>query len=121
MEHIMNQERKMNRMDDLITRQVVIDELHKYFTDGFEQDRWWNSTQVLCAIKNCPPACEWIPVTERLPEERGTYLVSGKWANEDGEVWICEFKRLYNWGWCNKADRPVVRAWMPLPEPYKEK
>ena len=62
----------------------------------------------------------WIPVTERLPEERGIYLVSGKWANEDSEVWLCEFVRLYNWGWCNAADRPVVQAWMPLPEPYKE-
>ena len=62
---------------------------------------------------------KWIPVTERLPEQEGQYLVSGKWANEDGEVWICKFVRRYNWGWCNKADRPVVQAWMRLPEPYK--
>lgn len=75
-----------------------------------------------CRIVDAIPAVDiprWIPVTERLPEEAGQYLVSGKYANEDGEVWICKFARLYNWGWCNKAERPVVQAWMPFPEPYK--
>ena len=62
----------------------------------------------------------WIPVTERLPQESGIYLVSGKWANKDSEVWICEFVRLHHvWGWCKEASRPVIQAWMPLHEPYK--
>ncbi len=80
------------------------------------------ATSDACRIVDAIPAVDiprWIPVTERLPEKDGTYLVSGKWANEDSEVWICEFVRLYNWGWCNKADRPLVKAWMPLPTPYK--
>ena len=63
----------------------------------------------------------WIPVTERLPEEEGQYLVSGKCANKDEEIWICEFVLLCHIrGWCDEVSRPVIQAWMPLPSPYKE-
>lgn len=54
----------------------------------------------------------WIPVTERLPEREGLYLVCGR-----NKVWIDE--------WVGPPDRsfvalaPIV-AWMPLPEPYEE-
>lgn len=51
---------------------------------------------------------KWIPVSERLPEKNGEYLITGR----QGAV----NKRRYhdghwygNWG---------VLAWMPLPEPY---
>lgn len=74
-------------------------------------------------MENVPAADiepKWIPCSERLPEEEGQYLVSGKWANKDEEIWICEFVLLCNIrGWCNKADRPVVQAWMSLPSPYR--
>lgn len=40
--------------DDLISRQAVIEELHQYFSDGFDFDRYWNSTHVLQAIANVP-------------------------------------------------------------------
>lgn len=94
-------------------------------TDGdtmWQSGCWVRYRAIEAFVKETPAADvepRWIPVTERLPEEAGQYLVSGKWANEDGEVWICKFARLYNWGWCNMADRPVVQAWMPLPTPYK--
>lgn len=41
-------------MNDLVSRKAVIDELHSRFIDGFEEDRWWNSTHVLWAIKDVP-------------------------------------------------------------------
>lgn len=34
------------------TYQDVLDSLRTYFKDGFEEDRWWNSTHVLWALKN---------------------------------------------------------------------
>lgn len=40
--------------DDLISRQAVIEELHQYFSVGFDFDRYWNSTHVLQAIANVP-------------------------------------------------------------------
>ena len=41
-------------MSDLISRQAAIDALHTWFRDGFEEDRWWNSTHVLAAIEGLP-------------------------------------------------------------------
>ena len=43
-------------MDDLISRQAAIDALHTRFKDGFNEDKWWNSTHVLAAIEGLPPA-----------------------------------------------------------------
>lgn len=59
----------------------------------------------------------WISVKDRLPNESGYYLVCG-----NNTIWICEFLILCNMfgGWCNKAENPIVEAWMPLPRPYKE-
>lgn len=58
----------------------------------------------------------WTPVTERLPNGNGKYLVSGK-----DKVWVCEFMILGDvGGWCNSAMNPCVKYWMPLPEPPKE-
>ena len=55
----------------------------------------------------------WIPVTERLPEESGCYLVSVK----------NDHKRRYSkTAWFEKDTwfaRQDVIAWMPLPESYK--
>ena len=53
---------------------------------------------------------EWIPVSERLPDKDGDYLVTTVKGNVD----IAEY---YARGLKSK---PQVRAWMPLPEPYKE-
>ena len=64
---------------------------------------------------------EWIPVTERLPEKTGEYLVCGQWRGKPAETWVCElisFGKIK--GWANEARNPAVTHWMPLPEPPKE-
>jgi len=60
----------------------------------------------------------WIPVTERLPEKEGEYLVTWKW--EDGELHIGTNSwspKAQNWA----AFRTIaeITAWMPLPKPYE--
>lgn len=63
------------------------------------------------------PHGEWIPCSERLPEKSGQYYVSG-----GGKVWVCNFLIIpdFKGGWCNDVSNPVVKAWMPMPEPYKK-
>ena len=58
---------------------------------------------------------EWIPVTERLPEEKGLYLVSVKNDHNRRYSKTCWFHGGNNW-----FARQDVLAWMPLPEPYRE-
>ena len=57
--------------------------------------------------------CKWILVSERLPEEDACYLVTTSGTNND----IIDIA-YYTEGIWHKASR--IKAWMPLPEPYKE-
>lgn len=52
----------------------------------------------------------WIPCSERSPEERGLYLTTTK----NKEVY-CDY-----WNEDNFDRTEMVIAWMPLPEPYQE-
>lgn len=63
-------------------------------------------------VKEQPKIGEWIPSIERLPEERGNYLVQF----DDG--FIATVERGDEWFlWADSGD---VVAWMPLPEPYHD-
>ena len=96
-------------MDDLISRKALME-----FAN--------NSTVGITAndIARLPSAQQWIPCSERLPEEYVSVLcyqpilyASNIWIghlNSDG-IWVDSD------GW-EKLTNPVT-AWMPLPEPYK--
>ena len=68
---------------------------------------------------------KWIPVTERLPDKDGTYLV--RWANKS--VGDAEYESIYgSFGywldfWLDKEAEWMpydgITHWMPLPEPPK--
>lgn len=63
---------------------------------------------------------KWIPVSERLPEEDGVYLVTLEIENSefiDMAMFIYSEKDCCNNGF-HKAY--TVIAWQPLPEPYKK-
>lgn len=65
----------------------------------------------------------WIPVSERLPEKEGYYLVSTDINNYgDGRevAWFCDDADGKYFS-CEWSDYESVTAWMELPEPYKEK
>lgn len=77
------------------------------------------------------PHSQWIPVTERLPEENENYIVTacdeGSPAGEG--IWcstVVVVAEYYGGSWiwydggCEYSLEGIVTHWMPLPEPYKE-
>ena len=72
-----------------------------------------------------PTVNQWIPVSERLPEDKQVVFVQ----DTNGTMWIwkyfsenLEYKGPYQWEDENGEWQLIdeVVAWMPLPEPYKE-
>lgn len=76
---------------------------------------------------------KWIPISERLPEENGRYLVT-RGLNACGALWnrvyIVNYsdlmglksERVWWSGNVGKSDFETyedVKAWMPLPAPFK--
>ena len=113
-------------MSDLINRQEVI-ELVKdsYYNLAESTDDMW---AMVADVEKLPSVQQWIPISERLPEEGKDVLIQmtnsmivGFWetamdtvawyANSDDEYYTdIEYLAGYH--------EPI--AWMPLPQPYKE-
>lgn len=117
----------------MIRRRDLLDDIYDYFKTEIENFNYENQKGMLDdlvdvileinkgvnkVIKSQPKAGEWIPCSERLPEEDGAYLVSGTW--ESGKVVVddCDFS--VSDGYFDVAWNFDVEAWMPLPDPYRE-
>lgn len=60
---------------------------------------------------------DWIPVSERLPEDDGMYIACFDDDFITAVMYITDRQGAQDWElW---ADSGEVVAWMPLPEPYK--
>lgn len=78
--------------------------------------------QLILDAPTIEPGPQWIPVSERLPEEKGRYLV---YYTLCGTVRDIRTAMFYPGGWLEWdvdgiAGIARVISWMPLPEPYKE-
>lgn len=88
----------------------------------------YSENGVVELIKNAPSVIptakegEWIPCSERLPSERGDYLVTFPLCDGEPCVYMLSFNKgkFYEtddeWGDVQYVD---VTAWMPLPGPWK--
>lgn len=109
-------------MSELINRQKLSEELNmttEYgfygeFMDGSEVA--YTLRELMQIIESQPPADQWIPCSERLPRAyhdvvvcHGGTLVEQAMMLPDGR-WQCAY---------TTYDSKSVKAWMPLPEPYK--
>lgn len=73
------------------------------------------------------PHGEWIPCSERLPDEMGDYLVTEKISDIEQAVYTSSFGHIrtgelcfyYEDDECIAIKNEGIVAWMPLPEPYK--
>ncbi len=126
--------------DDLISKQTVLtmlDDIEDEVMDGegYQYGKWSEYVEQLPAAQpDLSSFCDklwrnayeigkaeaqrWIPCSERLPDEAGTYMVTD-YAGGISEVATDEY-------FCRDDGKPVwmysqnVVAWMPLPKPWKE-
>ena len=95
------------------TREKLIELLK----DGGVRDFPFNAVLADHLIANGVTVQQWIPVTERLPEEYTTVLVCGEDGVEPGRF----YGKSGFWTYDQYEQDPIfaVTHWMPLPEPPK--
>lgn len=76
---------------------------------------YWDSESKLCAL--CRPSAQpeqrWTPCSRELPKKDGNYLVT----THNGQI----ARYIFIGGFSDEYWRKCATAWMPLPEPYREK
>lgn len=80
---------------------------------------WEAGCMAIKALKSDRPKGEWIPCSERLPEESGKYLIT---AN-DGihkRTTVAKYQNRHKtWEMTGRMAFWKVLAWMPMPSPWK--
>ena len=112
--------------NDLISRQAILKRIEKIrygvqMMDDTHRASIIMNGMYLCeeAVRNLPSAQpHWIPVTERLPEDNTEVFVY-LFDNQPYIAWICDGHWRTEEFEVERENEPV--AWMPLPEPYKER
>ena len=104
-------------MEDLIRREDAIDAINLRARIPHDIASAQYASMAINAIRTVPSADrpqEWIPCSERLPEENGEYLITLAFA------WGREIEvGLWSDGeWLNDNSHVNI-AWMPLPKPWK--
>lgn len=112
-------------MADYINREVTLKILTR-IADCVSDSRRRAVTRCIREIALLPPANvepvrRWIPCSERMPEEKGCYLVAAKHWLDGKPVTREAFWNGADWLSCEKKVEitPRVTHWQPLPEPPK--
>lgn len=114
---------ELKSSDDCISRESVIDTIDSWLScDGYNEAERHIMRAVQSALYNLPsvtPKAEWIPVSERLPEKQGCYLVTIRWKGSySGDVYIETNMAMYREK-SKEWDCADVIAWMPEPPSYQ--
>lgn len=105
--------------EELIKKQDAIDAIMAI------PDSNWTSEHYANAIKAVEPTQQWIPVSERLPEEEVAVMAycpkyKNVWAvslHHDGHWYLWHPFRNDRY---DESSYGELIAWMPLPEPWKK-
>lgn len=124
-------------MSDLISREAAIDLIDEYMDKCIELHYLPTGEGIKTLIFALPSAQQWIPVSERLPDEDRNVLVSVHflgleikhktgWNDHIKESWYVDIACQIGGEWSSASDeykvvknRHIVTAWMPLPDPWK--
>ena len=93
-------------------------ELLDHATEAFRFDAWENTDRIADhLIANGVTVQQWIPVSEKLPEDNERVI-----AYRPMEADASAYKYCVMWGWSVKGSmrHGGITHWMPLPEPPKE-
>lgn len=137
--------------DEYIKKSDAINAVDRLCRWHEKDGSWLTSTDVIVAIKKIQPADvversrheeivtayingleniinelkeerRWIPCAERLPEYDGAYLATIKGRTITGEYTIIvDLAYRFKHTWSHDYGIADILAWMPLPQPYKEK
>ena len=126
---------------DRIVSTIIEEEADGYWEPRTAGDFCWESRNILQELVDKADSFEWIPVSERLPEEHDSIFAhwygTDKWeraywrTTSDIVIVTVEFKDgnrvvktsyTHDGEWYDEKrnNNLKVIAWMPLPKPYKE-
>lgn len=111
-------------MSDLISRSALIEKIEERIQSGiFHGASYYMLERFKVMVRDAPAveakSVEWIPCSERLPEEAGFYIVTKRQKSGEIQVALGSYRPLFN-EWSGNGNFKDVLAWMPLPEPYRE-
>lgn len=116
----------MNREEAI--RDLDIIRFNPHWDELVNEEYWKELMEMaITALQNQPV---WIPVSERLPEKEGRYLVTFRSERKTylvgyGNCRMSVDGKKIGYGWYDLHyaiyfDKKSIIAWMPLPEPYQE-
>ncbi|HEC0360194.1 TPA: DUF551 domain-containing protein [Enterobacter hormaechei] len=94
---------------DIATVETTYPDVQTNWQDAKMYAEGWNACRS-AMLQGAEPAQEWIPCSERMPEQFKAILV----FNEYGEVWSGAYDRYWNF-YCDNELVECVTHWMPLP------
>lgn len=133
---------KYQKALDRIVSTIIEEEADGYWQPRTAGDFCWESRDILQELVDKADSFEWIPVSEKLPEEHDSIFAklygTDKWTSalwrttsnrviatikyNDGTVIVKEaFTHDGEWTVEKRNTNCKVIAWIPFPEPYKEK
>lgn len=98
-------------MGRLIDADKLIEEIESYRGDIF-------ASEIVELIKQMPTVGEWIPCSERFPEESRKYEVTAYNGYRRVTTQVKWQPKLKTWSLTGAMAYWKIIAWMPLPEPY---